>query len=228
MRLKPNHAALSNATTIHLHALRQPDEINQILKPVSNNGKLGKGFTHVSKGRWAGMPMYGLTLHERATCPSSCKQWDNCFGNNMAFAHRVDHRHSEFRQRVEDELHNLTRKHKQGLLLRLHILGDFVDEDYVLWWRSIQAQYPRVHVFGYTAHTPDSPTGKRIDEWNNATDKTWIRFSNAGDNPDVLVANVETHSTVGIPCPEQTGKTESCLTCALCWTTEKPILFREH
>lgn len=225
MRLKPNHAALSNATTIHLRALRQPDEINQILKPVSNNGKLGKGFTHVSKGRWAGMPMYGLTLHERATCPASCKQWDNCFGNNMAFAHRVDHQHSEFRQRVADELHYLTCKHRQGVLLRLHVLGDMVDVDYTKWWGELITRYKKLHVFGYTAHLRTSEVGKEVERLNSIDDRVWIRFSNGGDAP--MSANVGDNGP-GIPCPEQTGKTESCLTCALCWTTTRPIHFREH
>lgn len=31
-----------------------------------------------------------------------------------------------------------------------------------------------------------------------------------------------------IPCPVQTGKTECCATCALCWQTERKIVFLAH
>jgi hypothetical protein len=31
-----------------------------------------------------------------------------------------------------------------------------------------------------------------------------------------------------ILCPVQTGKTASCTTCALCWSTKKPIRFLLH
>ena len=31
-----------------------------------------------------------------------------------------------------------------------------------------------------------------------------------------------------IQCPQEVGKTESCLTCGLCWQTTKAIKFTKH
>ena len=53
-------------------------------------------------------------------------------------------------------------------------------------------------------------------------ERVWIRFSNAGGP---MSANVEGE---GIPCPEQIGKTASCMTCGLCWSTTHPISFKRH
>jgi hypothetical protein len=225
MRLRPDNPHLAKAITIHPKALRQPTDTN-MLKSVASNHKLGKGDTHIMKGRWSGMPMYALTLEERRTCPSSCQQWDNCYGNNMAFAHRFDHTSPRFYEALSDELDLLTRKHKQGVVVRLHVLGDFFDEQYVRWWNEQTTKYPRLYVFGFTAHTLTSDVGQRIKTWNDTSHKrVWVRFSNSGDHP--LAANVGT-DTPGVTCPEQTGQTRSCLTCGLCWTAERPINFLEH
>lgn len=47
----------------------------------ANNPKTGKRIT---KGLWAGMPIYTLTLEERASCPSYCHMWRDCYGNRHA------------------------------------------------------------------------------------------------------------------------------------------------
>ena len=225
MRLTPNNPALSRAVTIHPKAIRQPTD-SSMLKSVASNGKLGKGDTHVMKGRWSGLPMYALSLIERATCPASCQQWDNCYGNNMAFAHRFDHTNPLFYEALSDELDLLTCKHKQGIIVRLHVLGDFFDEQYVRWWNYQTDKRQRLRVFGFTAHTQQSSVGQRIAEWNaTSNDRVWVRFSNSGNHP--MAANVGT-DTPGITCPEQTGQTRSCLTCGLCWTAQRPINFLEH
>lgn len=225
MRLNPQHPALRLAVTIHPRTVKQPTETT-LLKPASANKKLGSGSSVVSKGKWAGMPMYQLSLQERATCPSSCQQWVDCFGNNMAFAHRIDHTHPDFFDILRSEVNVLTRKYKHGVVIRPHVVGDYFSPEYAATWIELTADHPNLHIFGFTAHTPDSLIGRMIREWNK-NPRVWVRFSNAGDNPDVLVANVADKGP-GIPCPEQTGKTESCLTCGLCWSTTKPINFQEH
>ena len=57
----------------------------KVLKP-STNKKLGK---KVLKGSFKDYKFYTLTLVERETCPKDCFHWDDCFGNNMPFAHRM-------------------------------------------------------------------------------------------------------------------------------------------
>ena len=55
------------------------------LKKGSSNKKLG---FKVTAKKWTGKRLYSLTLVERETCPTTCHHWDDCYGNNMPFAHR--------------------------------------------------------------------------------------------------------------------------------------------
>ena len=59
-----------------------------LLKHPKPDNKVGQ-FVH--KGEFKGYRIFTLTLEERATCPKSCNQWDVCYGNNMPFAHRLEH-----------------------------------------------------------------------------------------------------------------------------------------
>ena len=73
-------------STIYQKSIRLPEENETfILKPGSNNKKLG---FKVNSKRWKGKKLYSLTLVERETCPTSCHHWNDCYGNNMPFAHR--------------------------------------------------------------------------------------------------------------------------------------------
>ena len=73
-------------TTIYRKSVKAPSEFN-VLKKGSSNKKLG--FKVTSK-KWLGSRLFSLTLTERATCPTSCHHWEDCYGNNMPFAHRFD------------------------------------------------------------------------------------------------------------------------------------------
>jgi hypothetical protein len=223
MRLKPGNPALVNAVTIHPKQVKQPEEVAKLLKPASNNTKLGKGENIVIKGHWRGMPMFQLSLQERASCPSSCKQWDDCYGNNMFGAHRIDHTGERFYELLEAEVDHLAKRYRYGFVVRLHVLGDFPDRKYVEFWKRKKQEYLHMQIFGFSAHTPDSDMGKLIAELNAMG--AWIRFSNAGSHP--MSANVGTDFD-GVTCPVQTGATESCLTCALCWSTPRNINFLPH
>lgn len=176
----------------------------------------------IAKGKWKGMPLYQLTLEERKTCPASCAQWANCYGNNMYLAHRADVTHPDFYDCLTGELAELHAKHIDGFVVRLHVLGDFLDKKYTAFWKHALVKYPRLRIFGYTHRWPEHSDGigKVIQEMNS--DRCWIRFSDRGGK---MSANV---SGEGIPCPEQTGKTQSCLTCGLCWSTDRPIHFAPH
>ena len=84
---------------------------NQVLKQ-SKNAKLSKDrLPVIKKGKFKGYVIYTLTLEERATCPRSCYHWDNCYGNNMMFAHRLQHG-SELEQRIKDEIEELCGTYK--------------------------------------------------------------------------------------------------------------------
>lgn len=207
--------------TMFLTTVKSPARVSRLLQPASNNAKLGNGQREISKGKWKGMPMYQLTLEERKTCPKTCAQWEGCYGNNMPFANRVNHDSGAFFSSLAREVSSLASRHSAGFVVRLHVLGDFYSVQYVQLWQKLMRDHPELRVFGYTHRPPSSPIGRAIAALNGSG--AWIRWSDAGDVP--MAANVE---GAGITCPEQTGKTASCMTCGLCWSTPKPINFLRH
>lgn len=220
MILKPNNPALVQAITIHPKAVRSPTDVT-LLKSVSSNKKLGGGSNVISKGKWSGMPMFQLTLQERATCMPSCPRWDSCYGNNMAFAHRIDHTHPEFIEILGSEINALAKRYRHGFVIRPHVLGEYFNAEYAAFWIEQTALYPNLRIFGFTHWPRDSVIGRMIHEWNK-NDRVWVRFSDQGGD---MSANVEGE---GFPCPEQLGLTQSCLTCGACWSTTRAVSFKQH
>jgi hypothetical protein len=222
--LKADHPALKGRT-VFMKSVKDPAKVGRMLQPAVTNTKMGKGKTYITRGRWRGMPLYLLSLEERKTCPKTCQQWSNCYGNNMPFANRLDHTATSFYATLTNELGTLSRKHPSGFAVRLHVLGDFFSMKYVRYWQRMQKNIPQLMIYGYTHRYPGTPIGDAIAAWNDG-DRTWIRFSDRGG---AMSANVGA-AVVGdeIQCPEEVGKTESCLTCGLCWQTTKPIKFLEH
>lgn len=226
--LRSNHPALAAGRTIFLKSITAPKDVARMLQPASTNRKLGGGKKHITRGRWRGMPLYQLNLEERATCPRSCYQWDNCYGNNMYLAKRIDHRDwSAFKKHLEAELQGLARSHPAGFVVRLHVLGDFFSKRYVALWRSALKRHPELHLFGYTHRWPEHKDGiGKAIELLNDPERCWIRFSDRGGK---MSANLgRARRPQDLQCPQEVGKTESCLTCGLCWQTDRSIGFTEH
>ena len=196
-----------------------------LLKPGSNNKKLG---FRITRGKWAGKKLYSLTLEERTTCPESCHHWDDCYGDNMPFAHRYKIQNIDLF--LHREIDKLMEKHKDGIVIRLHVLGDFFSVDYVKFWEEMLLEYPKLALFGYTAREEDSIIGERIWLINNRfSERCVIRFSrNKAYAADHLFAADESFEGEHFVCPEQTGKVKSCADCALCWTTQKTVKFLSH
>ena len=133
-------------TTIYKKSIKAPHEFDT-LKKGSSNKKLG--FKVASK-KWNGKRLYSLTLTERDTCPTSCHHWEDCYGNNMPFAHRFEHG-PELTRKLEVEITNLMKKNKNGIVIRLHVLGDFYSISYVKFWRKMLIRFHKLCIFGYTA-----------------------------------------------------------------------------
>ncbi len=115
------------------------------------------------------------------------------------------------------------------MLVRLHVLGDFFSVEYVAFWQRMLDLLPGLHVYGYTARNGCEIAGA-IDDLNEHP-RCWIRFSDGeeGQFRAVTVDSEEQAATAGaIVCPVQTGKTDCCGTCALCWSTPKTIAFLRH
>jgi len=200
-----------------------------MLKRGKQNAKLGD---KVAVKMWKGMTMYSLSLEERATCPSDCEQWDNCYGDNMPFAHRFDHTDPNFISYLEVQLRALNEKHKNGFVVRLHVLGDFYNGLYIVQWQLWLNQYENLRVFGYTHHSTNSQLGGMINNVNRIYPQRFrIRYSDDDTTPfnaSVVQTTAEASARPGIVCPEQNKFTDSCATCGYCWSSDQPVIFHEH
>lgn len=205
---------------------------DRLFKPASNNSKVGSKDNKITKGRWKGMPVYSLTLVERETCPSSCYHWNDCYGNNMPFAHRFKSG-PELEKAIPLALAELNRKHPNGFVIRLHILGDFYSVEYVKLWQLMMVDYPNLRIWGYSARESGDPIHRELFLARiRYSERFWIRFSHAKSYSDLepftIYSGDEREGYESITCPEQQDKTESCLTCGLCWTINKSIKFLTH
>lgn len=223
--LAEDHPASANATTLFPTRVFHASLLPRLLKSGANASKIGKVVT---KGKWATFPIYTLTLEERATCPRSCAQWASCYGNNMHLAERAI-ADDAMESRLWRELGELQRKHAAGFVVRLHILGDFRDVDYVELWDHALDEFPALRVFGYTAHAPGSEIGAYLREIaTERWDRFALRFSGAGDASRGAEVVDSPEDTTALICPAQLGKTDCCATCALCWQSDRTIAFLRH
>lgn len=210
--------------------VRAPNDMNGLLVSGHSNVKIGRD---VRKGKLKGYWIYTLSLEERATCPSKCAHWRDCFGNNMPFAKRIDHTAPEFLPRLEQEIEQLLAvRGRKGVLIRLHALGDFYSTAYVnFWWRML-IKHENLAVFGYTARcTFTDPIGVDVAAMNGKFGfRCMIRESDGGW-PGMSTVSIETpeqRPADAFLCPEQTGQTQCCATCSACWSTYKNVAFIAH
>lgn len=226
IRLPDYHPASKAGTTLFPSRVFDPDEVDRVLKDGHQSRKIGKT---VMKGHRKGWPIFTLTLEERASCPRSCAAWSICYGNSMQAAERIVHG-PRLVERLATQLAALQAKHPGGFLVRLHVLGDFWSTDYVDAWADWLEEFPALAVFGFTAHAPASDVGRRINRAFALHPGRWhIRFSGA-PHEDMAARVVEPGETDpdAIMCPAQTGATDCCATCALCWQSLRSIAFRTH
>lgn len=227
VELKSDHAAVEEERTLFPSTVREPGE-DRVFKSGHNSSKIG---SVVEKGEWKGFPIYTLTLEERASCPTTCKQLLSCYGNNMHLAHRFKHG-PDLEKKIWTELEELSEAYPQGFVIRLHVLGDFYSLEYVQLWAKALDSFPALRVFGYTAHDPDSDIGAEllgmaVEQWERFA----LRFS--GSDLQEMAAMVIDPPETTCPdnafiCPAQKGQTACCATCGACWQTEKNVAFLKH
>ena len=221
-------------STIYQKSVKDPSEFS-VLKKGSSNKKLG--FKITSK-RWSGKRLYSLTLVERETCPTTCHHWNDCYGNNMPFAHRFST--IGLLPKLTEEIESLMQKHKEGIVIRLHVLGDFMTTEYVEFWESMLFTHPKLCLFGYTARKGDNIAHAIWLMNTRFSERCVIRHSGNkeagelhGDSQEPFIedwsyAAEESFEGKSFDCPEQTGKVKDCASCGLCWTTKKTVRFLSH
>ena len=235
-RLAEDHPAVVEGRTLFLNGdTRDPAETDRpVLISGINNSKLGAKVTH---GRWAGRAIYQLSLEERATCPRECEQWNSCYGNGMHRAAR--HKHGPaLIAAISRDLKRLHKKHPQGIVVRLHTLGDFYSLEYIIQWEIWLDRYPSLAVFGYTRRQPGSPMGDYIKQMR---DRYWkqfsMRFSGLTGEKNAFVLNGQTNSpSIGdaFVCKQEWAEQQGDLTslycgnCTACWESTRPVVFLEH
>jgi hypothetical protein len=230
----PSVIAAANATRSLFARTRvfEPTSQENVLKDGSNNSKIGGD---VLVGRLKGARIYTLTLEERATCPTNCELWRGCYGNSMQHSRRWK-AGPALEAAVADELGVLCSMFEK-VLVRLHILGDFYSVEYVGLWYQMLKRHPNLFLFGFTAHTGYSKTGKAIAAMRDAyPNRVFMRQSGSSGPWGSFTIDFPTEKTRfgdAVVCPEQrdamNGKQGMhCGSCGLCWAGSTPIVFCEH
>ncbi len=233
MSLRADHPAMVGNRTLFPSTVVTVTEAEpaRLLISGDNNRKIGKT---VEKGRFKGYGIFMLSLEERATCPTECSARAYCYGNGMQMARR--HRIGDsdvFFDRLGFEIAELLDDH-DGLLIRLHVLGDFPSAEYVAFWKDVLDEHPNVACFGYT-HRKGDEIADAIQAVKDAHPERFrIRWSTdvaMADGAVVLdrVPRGKRGPSNEIVCPSQTDATACCATCALCWEAPREcIAFIKH
>lgn len=214
-------------TTKFKKSIKDIDNYKHSVLKVPTTKVVTKGTT-VRKGKYTGYTIKALTLTERTTCPSTCNFWNNCYGNNMPFAHRFEYKDSLV-TKIKQEVTELCAT-KKGLIVRLHILGDFPDVAYVEQWITMLQQHKNLAVWGYTHHPQDSAVGIAIKKLNQL-ECAHIRWSDQPEETFSACSEKLLDSAQGsaVYCPEQLGQAKDCASCTLCWSNKSiKIIWKEH
>jgi hypothetical protein len=218
--------ALTERRTIYPGTVMVPSNKRVLIGGV-NNAKTGP---RILRGSWSGLHIYTLTLEERATCPSGCEQWRSCYGNNMHWAERF-RVGPALEEAIRRDVAELTAKHPEGIAVRLHVLGDFYSPAYVRLWAELMRKHVTLRLFGFTRRwDAQDPIADAVRELaQEQPERFRIRLSNAPTELGPSTLTVEHAAPPGaIVCPAQMHQTQTCSTCALCWSTEKQIAFIQH
>jgi hypothetical protein len=222
--VKSNHPAIKEGRTVFTNSIiNRPSPLH----PANNNYKLSKGGKIIKKGKWKGQPMYSLTMEERKTCPTDCKMWAKCYGNNMYLAKRYKHG-EELNGNILNQLIELGEKYPKGFVVRLHILGDFYSIAYVAFWARMMIRFPQMTVFGYSARNSGAIHKALKNLRYKYLDRWYIRFSSNKEGRGKLIYASDEEGKKGFQCPETNGKVRDCISCMLCLSATKTVWFPTH
>ena len=238
MKLSPLNPALKEKRTIQTGTVKNtPLWPASVLKPANSNTKLSKSGNLVKIGPFKDYYCVSLTLEERKTCPSSCHHWADCYGNGMYRAQRFKHG-KELNEKIENELKELCAKYP-GVLVRLHILGDFYHTEYISFWANQLAAHLNLAIFGYSARIEGvlhrqlcavkSVYGNRFSIRFSTDKNSRVLNSYVGHDVEHYARSEDYNGKDCFVCPEQTGKVADCLSCGICFSnSKKAVKFLNH
>ena len=145
LELAADHPAVVKGRTMFPSRVFDPADVQRVLIPGENSRKIGG---RVTKGPWKNSRIFTLSLEERASCPRSCAHWRSCYTNHMPFTKRLRHGPALV-ERIEQELIELTERYPEGVVIRLHVSGDFWSVGYVRQWVRWLRRFGNLRAFGY-------------------------------------------------------------------------------
>lgn len=154
--------------------------------------------------------------------------------NSVPFGHRYKH-DENLTVAIKADLEHLMTKHKDGIVVRLHVGGDFPSVAYVEFWGGMLRKFPTLAIYGYTHWRQATPIGVAVQHLvQGFSDRAAIMRSDKDNHPEDKLpgAYVVEHGVTPNPnivvCPQQTGKTLSCMTCGFCFSGKYPVQFLQH
>lgn len=236
--MKADLAGLVPAQSVFHSQVKQPPTSPnssglRVIKEAKSNRKLAKGGRAFTRGQFKGLPLFALTLEERATCPTSCDHWLDCYGNGMFRATRYAHGPA-LEAAIKADVAHLAAKHPAGFVVRLHVLGDFYSVAYVRLWQQLLTKYPALRIYGYTHREHGTPIGDavtRLVTFNPGRVSILRSDGKGGDDPLPAATTVAPGAPAPqgyVNCPEQRKQTASCLTCGLCMNGRTQVAFDNH
>tara|TARA_R110000824_G_scaffold278202_3_gene466348 strand:- start:58 stop:615 length:558 start_codon:yes stop_codon:yes gene_type:complete len=120
--------------------------------------------------------------------------------------------------KLKEEIDFLMNKHKEGIVIRLHVLGDFMTTEYVSFWEEMLFRHHKLCLFGYTARKGDNIAHAIWRMNKHFSERCVIRHSGNKAYDGKLVptqdafkenwsyAAEESFEGASFDCPEQTGK----------------------
>jgi hypothetical protein len=93
-----------------------------------------------------------VALREGTDCPQSCRFLRNgkCGAVNFQGLRFIPDR--AFFAWAEYQIRVLLRDHPAGIVVRLHVAGDFPDDAYIAFWARMLRENPGLHVWGHFHH----------------------------------------------------------------------------
>ena len=189
--------------------------------------------------------MLNFSLPASVTCPGQstwCRQ--NCYANKNTFVFQ-DVMQKYLRNFAKSKQENFSElmlgngnmrtfrgnERKSRKLLRLHVSGDFYDNEYTDKWKEIINQSPDWQFFGYTKSWRVKGMLKKLEEIRDLPNAKL--FASTDDKTGKPPTGWQEAAIVGmeqkkekkgdrfLTCPEQQGTKKSCIDCGFCYRASK-------